>query len=144
MSFWTWPKIFRGTTPSDLEIYTDGSFKQGRGSWAFVMVRDGVVLSEASGSENKTNSLRMEMRAVIEALSTLPENSTVTVYCDCRPVLDLFVNGAQVTPTKPNLDLVNQLLLLNKKQSVDWRWIKAHSGKLHNERCDELCVQARS
>ena len=108
------------------------------------MVRDGVVISEASGSENRTNSLRMEMRAVIEALSTLPEGSTVTVFCDCRPVLDLFVNGAQVTPAKPNLDLVTQLLRLNKKHSVDWRWIKAHSGKPHNERCDELCVQARS
>ena len=136
--------MFRRTTPGNLEIYTDGSFKQGRGSWAYVMLRDGVVISEASGAETKTNSLRMEMRAVIEALSALSENSALTVYCDCRPVLELFLSGAQVTAAKPNLDLVNQLLLLNQKHTVDWRWIKAHSGKLHNERCDELCVQARS
>ena len=130
--------------PGRVEIYTDGSFKQGRGSWAFVMLVDGLVIRESSGLERKTTSLRMEMQAVIEALTALPENSTATVYSDCRPVLDLFVDGVQVTETKPNLDLVNRLLILNQKHAVDWRWVKAHSGKLHNERCDELCVQARS
>ena len=144
MSFWRWPKLFCGTTPGNLEIYTDGSFKQGRGSWAYVMLRDGVVISEASGSEQKTNSLRMEMQAAIEALSILPESSKARVYCDCRPVLDLFVDGAQVTAAKPNLDLVNRLLLLNQKHTLDWRWVRAHAGKVHNERCDELCVKSRS
>ena len=145
MSLFKLFNIFSRRARATLEIYTDGSFKNGRGSWAFVMLRNGVVMREASGTQRKTNSLRMEMQAVIEALRSLPESSAqATVYCDSRPVLDLFLRGVYVSSSKPNYDLVSQLLILNQKHTINWRWVKAHSGKMFNERCDELCVQARS
>ena len=145
MSLFKLFNIFSRRARATLEIYTDGSFKNGRGSWAFVMLRNGVVMREASGTQRKTNSLRMEMQAVIEALRSLPESSAqATVYCDSRPVLDLFLSGVHVSSSKPNYDLASQLLILNQKHTINWRWVKAHSGKTFNERCDELCVQARS
>ena len=64
---------------SNLEIFTDGSHKGRWGSWAFVVVRDNIVLIENSGRERKTNSHRMEFQAAIEALKHLPEQSVATI-----------------------------------------------------------------
>ena len=54
-----------------LEVHCDGSGEErvGRpGGWAFVIVRDGEVLSERDGSAGKTTSLVMELEAARSAL----------------------------------------------------------------------------
>lgn len=126
-----------------LEIYTDGSFKQGRGSWAYVVVCKGKIVREASGSVLKTNSLRMELQAGIEALRSLPMKSRAMIMCDSRIVVDIFKDPTVKYQGRPNEDLIETLRDLNQQHSIQWKWIKAHSGIVHNERCDELCVMAR-
>lgn len=122
-----------------LEIYTDGSLKSGLGTWAYVVVQDGVVIRETFGRQRKTTSLRMEMRAVIEALEALPERSTGIVFSDCQILVDALNGNQPAHRLGPNSDLFEILDTLNRKHRIDWKWVRAHSGKTFNERCDQLC-----
>lgn len=135
------------------EIYTDGSYKEGRGAWAFVIVKEGVVIHEAASFAKKTSSNRMEFQAAIEALQFLPPQSQVRLYSDSRILIENVTvhspdwkkwgwkkkNQQEI----PNVDLFKSLDVLNSQHQVTWHWVKAHSGKTYNERCDELCIQAR-
>ena len=140
----------RRTSPA-LEIYTDGSLKQGRGSWAYVVVRDGVVVEESSGRAKRTTSLRMEFMAVIEALKALPPATRATIHSDARVMLD-DVNdmvtarrrGSRPCPPGPNEDLIKWVKDLSRGHTITWKWVRAHSGVPFNERCDALCTAARS
>ena len=127
---------------SNLEIFTDGSHKGRWGSWAFVVVRDNIVLIENSGRERKTNSHRMEFQAAIEALKHLPEQSVATIRTDSRELIKTFTNPRKRTAA--NADQIQTLDLLLLKHKISWKWIKAHSGEPHNERCDSLCISART
>jgi ribonuclease HI len=143
------------------EIYTDGSLKDGCGTWAYRILRDSRVLKENSGRTVKstsatevTTSSRMEFHAVIEALKAIPAKSIATVHSDSRILID---NVTQWMPTwkshgwkKENgrplasADQMQELDLLSKERLISWKWVRGHSGNPHNERCDELCLQARS
>lgn len=77
-------------------VTTDGSCVQGQltdeagrvshltrgpGGWAAIVVRDGVEV-EMFGSESRTTSTRMELRAVIEGLRSIEVGSSVVVRTD--------------------------------------------------------------
>jgi ribonuclease HI len=136
------------------EIYTDGSLKKGRGSWAYVIVQSGLVIKEASGRAKKTTCNRMEFQAAIEALQTLPPGSQVTLYTDSRNLIDTVtiwsIEWKQLGWIKKNsrsipcLDLILILDALNESHQIEWRWVRAHSGVEFNERCDQLCIDART
>jgi ribonuclease HI len=136
------------------EVYTDGSFKEGRGSWAYVIVRKGKILRESSGRARKTASNPMEFQAAIEALKSLPAGARITLYSDSRILIDtstlwmgewksagwLKKNGRPI----PYVDQIKELEILNGSRRIAWKWVKAHSGDSYNERCDELCILART
>ncbi len=124
-----------------LKIYTDGSHKGKWGSWAFVVVKNGEVLHEASGRARKTNSHRMEFQAAIEALSYLPADCRAFFYTDSRILIN-FMTQKNKRPAV-NLDQMEVLQNLAVKHKICWNWIKGHSGSVYNERCDELCKLAR-
>ncbi|WP_413574810.1 ribonuclease H family protein [Bdellovibrio sp. HCB290] len=136
-----------------LEIYTDGSFKHGKGAWAYVVTRRGVIVCEDFAGQKKTSSNRMEFQAAIEALKALPENSRGRLYTDSRVMLEALEkcerwasNGwvkNQGQPI-PEVDLIQELYAQQQRHKIEWRWIKAHSGIEFNERCDELCIRART
>ena len=137
-----------------VEIFTDGSYKQGRGSWAFVIVKDGIVMQEASGRTKKTSSHRMEFQAAIEAMKCLLPGTEARLFTDSK----ILVNTINVWIPEwrqndwlkkknrpiPNLDLVKTLDELHQKHAISWNWVRAHSGNTFNERCDQLCFLARS
>lgn len=136
------------------EIYTDGSQKKNRGSWAYVIARKGKILREASGLVRKASSNHMEFQAAIEALQSLPQNSRVTVYSDSRILIDaatLWIPewkargwlGKKDRPI-PRVEQMQALDALCSHHRISWRWIRAHAGIPYNERCDQLCREARS
>lgn len=150
-----WQKLrslVTSATPQ-LEIYTDGSLKRERGAWAFIIVSCGKVIHEASGYQKlrlaEKSSNRMEFQAAIEALSWLPKTSDATLYSDSRNLVDTmtlwveaWADQAWVKKNKrpiPNVDLIQKLYSLEQQHTLEWRWIPAHAGNPHNERCDELC-----
>lgn len=141
------------TKVSLCQIYTDGSLKEGRGSWAYVIVQNNKVIKENFGAAKKTTCTRMEFQAAIEALRVLPAGSVGTVYSDSRILVDTMTlwlaewklndwvkkTGQNI----PSIDQIKTLDALNQRHLLSWQWIKAHSGVAFNERCDQLCIQAR-
>ena len=126
-----------------MELYTDGSHKNGLGSWAYVIVKKGMTTAEVSGVERKTSSLKMEIKAAIEALRGISEGTQATVFSDCRILIDVMTVKNKKTGTSPVADLYDTLFSLAERRKVNWSWVRAHSGVSYNERCDQLCLNAR-
>ena len=77
-----------------VDIYTDGSCKcnPGPGGWGAVLVY-GTVEKEICGGAADTTNNRMELTAVIEALSLLKEPCEVTLTSDSKYVVDSITKG---------------------------------------------------
>lgn len=136
-----------------VEIFTDGacSGNPGPGGWGAVL-RYGSIEKELSGGEAETTNNRMELTAVIAALSALKEPCDVTVCSDSKYVIDAITKGWAESwrqrgwikaDKKPalNADLWERLLALLKQHKVQFIWIKGHAGHPENERCDQLAVK---
>ena len=137
-----------------VEIFTDGacSGNPGPGGWGAIL-RYGTHEKELSGGEAQTTNNRMELTAVIAALSALKSPCQVTLTTDSRYVVDAVSKGwgygwqkkgwmrAPGEPAK-NVDLWKQLLPLLKTHRVEFCWVRGHQGHPENERCDRLAVAA--
>ncbi|MBQ6208034.1 MAG: ribonuclease HI, partial [Oscillospiraceae bacterium] len=75
-------------------VYTDGacSGNPGPGGWAAILIY-GQAERELSGGEPSTTNNRMEMTAIISALSALKEPCIVELHSDSRYVLDAIEKG---------------------------------------------------
>ncbi len=133
-------------------IYADGACKgnPGVGGWG-ALLKAGEVEKEIFGGEANTTNNRMELRAVIEALTTLNRDCDVVVYTDSVYVqkgISEWIhgwkrNGWRTSDKKPvkNDDLWRALDSLAQQHKVDWRWVKGHAGHPGNERADALANQ---
>ena len=132
-----------------VEIYTDGACKgnPGPGGWGALLTFDGKE-REIFGGEQSTTNNRMELTAVIEALSTLTRASRVIVHTDSQYVqkgITEWIHGwkakgwrtAAKAPVK-NVDLWKRVDELAALHRIDWRWVKGHAGHDGNERADAL------
>ena len=135
-----------------VEIFTDGacSGNPGPGGWGAVL-RYNEREKEISGGERNTTNNRMELTAVIEALSALKEPCKVRLTTDSKYVADGIgkgwakswqQNGWRKGDKKPalNPDLWQKLLDLLDVHTVEIVWVKGHAGHPENERCDQLAV----
>ncbi|MBR5880439.1 MAG: ribonuclease HI [Clostridia bacterium] len=135
-----------------VDIYTDGACRgnPGRGGWGAVLVYKGVE-KELSGGERMTTNNRMELSAVIAALSALREPCEITLTRDSKYVVDAVTKGwakswqarGWVKPDKSpalNPDLWEKLLRLLDYHQVTFVWVKGHAGHPYNERCDKLAT----
>ena len=132
-----------------IEIYTDGACKgnPGPGGWG-VLLRWNGHEKELFGGEQQTTNNRMELQAVIEALSALKRNSKVRLHTDSRYVhngISEWIHnwkkrGWKTTDKKPvkNVDLWQKLEALTEEHRIEWIWVKAHAGHDGNERADAL------
>lgn len=132
-----------------IEIYTDGacSGNPGPGGWGAVLRYNGHE-KEICGGEYDTTNNRMEMMAVIEALSALKKHSTVDLYTDSKYVQQGVhewmegwkAKGWRTAAKKPvkNEDLWKRIDSLVNDHKVTFHWIKGHAGHPENERADEL------
>ena len=135
-----------------VEIFTDGacSGNPGPGGWGAVLRFAGKE-KELSGGEKETTNNRMELTAVIKALSALKEPCKVRLTTDSKYVCDAInqrwvygwkANGWRKADKKPalNVDLWEELLPLLETHEVEFLWVKGHAGHPENERCDVLAV----
>jgi ribonuclease HI len=128
-----------------VEIFTDGacSGNPGPGGWGAILRYNGHE-KELKGGEFETTNNRMEMMAVIEALSALKRPSSVNLYTDSKYVqqgVDEWMPGwkAKGWPSRiKNQDLWLRIDALVSKHKVRFFWIKGHDGHPENERADEL------
>jgi ribonuclease HI len=130
-------------------IYTDGACKgnPGPGGWG-AWLRWGVHEKDLFGGEPLTTNNRMELRAVIEALSVLKRRTPVALYTDSEYVkngITTWIHGwkargwltADRKPVK-NAELWRQLDELVARHDVAWHWVRGHTGDPGNERADQL------
>ena len=136
-----------------VDVFTDGACKgnPGPGGWG-VLLRMGRHEKELAGGEPMTTNNRMEMTAVIRALTALIEPCEVTIHTDSRYVIDgmtKWVAGwkkrgwvnASKQPVK-NADLWHDLIEAVRRHQVSWEWVRGHSGHPENERVDRLASDA--
>jgi ribonuclease HI len=136
-----------------VEAFTDGGCRgnPGPGGWGAVL-RFGTYEKELKGSESETTNNRMELMAAISALAALSEPCSVVLTTDSTYVKDGITkwirnwkaNGWRTAAKKPvkNKDLWQQLDVQCLHHTVDWRWVKGHTGHEGNERADALANQA--
>jgi ribonuclease HI len=133
-------------------IYTDGACKgnPGPGGWgALLRAADGAE-KELCGGELDTTNNRMEMMAVIEALSALKRPCHVILFVDSQYVLKGMTEwlhgwkakGWRTAAKQPvkNVDLWQRLdaLVHQSEHRIEWQWVKGHAGDPGNERADAL------
>ena len=130
-------------------VYTDGACKgnPGRGGWG-AWLRTGEHQKELFGGEALTTNNRMELTAVIEALSALKRPSEVVIHTDSQYVRQGITEwihnwkkrGWKTADHKPvkNVDLWQRLEAIASTHKVQWRWVKGHAGDPGNERADGL------
>jgi ribonuclease HI len=147
------------TTPEaaareSVEIWTDGGCKPnpGPGGWAAVLRFRGAE-RELSGADPVTTNNRMELTAAAAALEALKRPCTVVLHTDSEYVKNGITRwhtgwvrrnwrNAAGDPVA-NMDLWQRLLAAEKPHTVDWRWVKGHSGDVMNDRVDQLATDAR-
>jgi ribonuclease HI len=132
-------------------IYTDGACKgnPGPGGWG-VFLKSGTFEKELWGGERLTTNNRMELMAVIEALTALTRPCQVALYLDSEYVrkgITEWIHGwkakgwktASKQPVK-NADLWQRLdaLVHGGIHKIEWHWVKGHAGDAGNERADAL------
>ena len=137
-----------------VNVYTDGACRgnPGKGGWGAILEYKGIR-REMSGGERETTNNRMELTAVIEALSALKEPCEVTLYSDSKYVIDGLSkgwarswkkNGWKKSDNKRalNSDLWEKLLNLLSHHKSSFIWVKGHNGHPENEICDKLATDA--
>ena len=136
---------------TDYIIYTDGacSGNPGAGGWAAIIFdKSSGQKSHRVGGEIETTNNRMELRAIIEALESLPKASSLVVFTDSKYV----INGIESWIVKwktnnwlgsnkkkiKNKDLWKRLDNLSSQFQIKWNWVRGHSGDKYNEEVDRL------
>ncbi len=135
-----------------IEIFTDGSClgNPGQGGIGVVLRYKQHEKTVSKGYFQTTNN-RMELRAVIEALSLLKEPCQITLFSDSQYmqngiqkwIFNWRKNDWKTSAKKPvkNKDLWIALDQQIQQHKIDWQWVKGHSGHRENEICDELAKQ---
>ena len=138
-----------------VKAYTDGacSGNPGPGGWG-VVLQFGDHERELKGGESDTTNNRMELTAAIEALKALKEPCHIALTTDSTYVKDGITkwlsnwkrNGWKTAAKKPvkNQDLWQQLEDCVAQHTVEWLWVKGHSGHQENERADTLANEGMS
>ncbi len=133
-------------------VYTDGACQgnPGPGGWAWA-IKDG---RSNFGSASHTTNQRMELTAVLEAITA--NEGPLTVISDSTYVVNCFhqnwwrgwkAKGWVNAKGEPvaNQDLWKPLIdLVLERDNVTFRWVKGHSGDPMNDLVDQLATQAAS
>jgi ribonuclease HI len=137
----------------EVVIFTDGACEGNPGPGGYAAIIDWRgVRKEVTGGEPRTTNNRMELLAVIAALRSLAEPSSVRVVTDSQYVLKGITawihnwrrkgwKTASGSPVK-NRDLWEELDDLVKRHRVRFEWIRGHNGHPENERADALAREA--
>jgi ribonuclease HI len=141
------------------QIFTDGaSSPDGRGGWAYVVVRDGIEHTRAKGSALGVTHQRMEIRAVAEALLAFPQDVPVKVIGDSAYAIDCFrqewhvrwkQNGWRNSSGKPvaNRDEWERTFAAWNARSAETAWdrVPGHRKGEYpwNDLADALAVEAK-
>ena len=133
-----------------IKIYTDGacSGNPGIGGWGAIIINNNGKTIDLSGGKKQTTNNQMELTATIKSLEYLKTKQDIKIYTDSKYVKDgisswinkLKINGWRTANKKPvkNKELWVQLDSLVSEHSIDWQWVRGHTGHPENEAADQL------
>ncbi len=136
-----------------IEIFTDGACKgnPGPGGWGAILRWNGHEKHLYGSIEHTTNN-RMELTAAIEVLSALKKTSEVDLYTDSQYLRLGMTQWLAQWKKKgwrnskkeevKNADLWKSLDQLATIHTINWHWIKGHSGHPENDLADALANKA--
>ena len=136
-----------------VQIFTDGACKgnPGPGGWGAIM-KYGDHGKELNGYSAETTNNIMELTAVIEALKSLTRPCKIILTTDSNYVKNGITEwihswkkkGWKTANKKPvkNKEYWQQLDVEVQRHTIDWKWVKGHSGHPENERADKLANEA--
>lgn len=138
----------------EIIAYTDGacSGNPGPGGWGVLLQAKAgqkiVKEKELYGGLSLTTNNQMELTAAIAALEVLNKKSTITIVTDSIYVKNGITvwlkkwenNGWRTANNKKikNIELWKKLHELAKNHTVNWLWVKGHTGNPGNEKADSL------
>ncbi|WP_038041292.1 ribonuclease HI [Thermodesulfobacterium hveragerdense] len=136
-----------------IKVYVDGAClgNPGPGGWAVLILDDGREHLITGGEEVTTNN-RMELEAVLQALSFFKQPTEITIFCDSEYVIKgatqwlsnwkkKVYRTADGKPVK-NRDLWEKLDELLKFHKVSFQKVSAHSGDPLNEKVDQIAKKS--
>ena len=127
------------TIEKNYTFYTDGSClnNPGYGGWAFCMVDEyeNKPIKISSGGEPETTNNRMELLAVINALSECSSFSVVNIHIDSQWVIYCAKGNWK---RRANLDLWKKYEKVSKDKVINFHWVRGHSGNQYNEIVDTM------
>ncbi len=136
-----------------VQLFTDGACKgnQGVGGWG-ALIESSYFTKELKGYEQLTTNNRMELIAVIEGVKSIEKNANIVITTDSMYVkngISQWIdnwrkNDWKTSAKKPvkNKELWLELDKLVQNYSIEWKWVKGHSGHPGNERADQLANAA--
>src|ERR1017187_7287365 len=134
-------------------IFTDGSAigNPGPAGWAAIVIH-GTRRQEIAGSVPWSTVSEMELRAAVEALRLTPSGARVELRSDSELLIHgmrfrVFRWQRQGWRNSRGMELQHQqlwreLLRLNERMNIRWRWIRGHNGHPVQTRADTLAYQA--
>jgi ribonuclease HI len=141
--------------PREHLVYTDGSCKPGPegqrpGGWGYVVKSPTGAVVEGCGSAADTHAKVMEVRAVAEALATLPDGAHARVFSDNQGLV-ATLQGKLANYRRSGFANVDPLVVEHLRAidasvtgrglRVAFQWVRAHNGNAGNERADALAAQ---
>lgn len=130
------------------DIYVDGSFKNGKYSWAFVAYQNGIEIHSESGvgenedavsMRNVAGELAATMRAVTWARKQCADK--ITIHHDYTGIAD-WVTGMWKAKKLLTQKYVAFMKPFYESGFVRFNKVDGHSGNKGNDRADKLAGEA--
>jgi len=122
--------------------YTDSGFHIGRneGAYAFILLHDGEIVHKESRRFRRETNNRGELMAIIAALECCPDGASLEIRTDSQYAANTLT-GEWLQRRNTDLFARWHSLIRSKHIKVKVTKIRAHSGDVYNEMCDELCCE---
>ena len=127
--------------------WTDGACDnlspESPGGSAYIVLKNGHQLTQASKGFLNTTNNRMEMLSIISAanyVAMYEKGARLDIYSDSQYSINVLTG--QWSP-KMNFDLIELFgNIVKNLEMVVFHWVKGHSGIEYNEKVDELAYNA--
>lgn len=130
----------------NLTIYTDGaySFSLNQGGIGIIYLKNNKIIKTYYKAYKNTTNNRMELLAVIIALSSIKKEFNINIFTDSMYVIGGASKGWK---RNKNIDLWKKLdnvtkKLLDNNCTINYNYVKGHIGNKYNEICDNLANKA--
>ncbi len=124
-------------------VYTDGAYSRihNEGSFAYVMLdAAGNVVKKLAKKITNENNNRAELKAIIAGIYHLPQNTEkVKVISDSQYALNTLFGGWSRHANTDLFKIFDDVMSKRTELSIEWKWVRGHSGNEYNEMCDKMC-----